>query len=196
MRTCEHCHTLNRDEAKFCKHCGEAFQTSAKQMFKEFFAKDDLFGEIVKFKDRANVASQLKKNGANVHIQMDAVILGKAGTGKRFMVDRLFEILLKAGMVSQPKPKVVDAADFKIWMDKFDEHLDEVKEGVLVLTNVQKLLPNGDANDVNDLDRLFSRMRNHTGKMPFVFMTGLSRGLRSFFPATPMRLPCLSSVSP
>ncbi|MBQ0129251.1 MAG: zinc ribbon domain-containing protein, partial [bacterium] len=124
MKTCEHCHTQNRNEAKFCKHCGEAFQTSAKQMFKEFFAKDDLFGEIEKFKDRANVASQLKKNGANVHIQMDAVILGKAGTGKRFMVDRLFEILLKAGMVSQPKPKVVDAADFKIWMDKFDEHLD------------------------------------------------------------------------
>lgn len=185
MRTCEHCHTPNRDEAKFCKHCGEAFQTSAKQMFKEFFAKDDLFGEIEKFKDRANVASQLKKNGANVHIQMDAVILGKAGTGKRFMVDRLFEILLKAGMVSQPKPKVVDAADFKIWMDKFDEHLDEVKDGVLVLTNVQKLLPNGDANDVNDLDRLFSRMRNHAGKMPFVFMTGLSRGLEEFLSSDP-----------
>lgn len=185
MKTCEQCRTQNRDEAKFCKHCGQAFQTSVNQMFDEFFAKDEVFCEIEKFKDRANVASQLKKNGANVHIQMDVAILGNAGTGKRFMVDQLFDILLKSGMVSQPKPKFVDAADFKIWMDKFDEHLEEVKDSVLVLTNVQKLLPNGDATNVNDLDRLFSRMRNNASKMPFVFMTGLRRGFEEFLASNP-----------
>ena len=185
MKTCEHCHSQNRDEAKFCKHCGKALQTSASQMFQDYLAKDDLFGEIGKFKERAKVASQLKQNGANVHIQMDVAILGKAGTGKRFMVSRLFDILLQAGMVSQAKPKVVDAADFQIWMDKFDENLEEVKDGVLVLTNVQKLLPGGDATNVNDLDRLFSRMRTNPDKMPFVFMTGLRRGFEEFLSSNP-----------
>lgn len=185
MKTCEHCHKQNRNEAKFCKHCGKAFQTSENQMNQEFFAKDELFAEIEKYRDRAKVAAQLKQNGANVHIQMDAVIIGKAGTGKRFMVDRLYEILLKAGMVSQPKPKIVDAADFDVWMDDFDENLEAVKDGVLVLTNVQKLLPDGDATNVNDLDRLFSRMRNNASKMPFVFMTGLSRGLTEFLSSNP-----------
>ena len=185
MKTCEHCHKQNRNEAKFCKHCGTAFQTSVNQMNQEFFAKDELFAEIEKYRDRAKVAAQLKQNGANVHIQMDAVIIGKAGTGKRFMVNKLFEILLKAGMVSQPKPKIVDAADFDVWMDDFDENLEAVKDGVLVLTNVQKLLPDGDATNVNDLDRLFSRMRNNASKMPFVFMTGLSRGLTEFLSSNP-----------
>ena len=185
MKTCEHCHKQNRNEAKFCKHCGTAFQTSVNQMNQEFYAKDELFAEIEKYRDRAKVAAQLKQNGANVHIQMDAVIIGKAGTGKRFMVNKLFEILLKAGMVSQPKPKIVDAADFDVWMDDFDENLEAVKDGVLVLTNVQKLLPDGDATNVNDLDRLFSRMRNNASKMPFVFMTGLSRGLTEFLSSNP-----------
>ena len=185
MKTCEHCHKQNRNEAKFCKHCGKAFQTSENQMSQEFFAKDELFAEIEKFRNRAKVAAQLRKNGANVHIQMDVVIIGKAGTGKRFMVNKLFEILLKAGMVSQPKPKIVDAADFDVWMDDFDENLEVVKDGVLVLTNVQKLLPVGDASNMNDLDRLFSRMRNNASKMPFVFMTGLSRGLTEFLSSNP-----------
>ena len=180
MKQCKNCHTQNRDEAKFCKCCGKAMPTKDGQEFADFYAKSNLMDEIGKFRDRVKAAAQLKANGANVHIQMDCVVLGKAGTGKHFLADWLSELLVREGIVNQSGVKVLDAADFLFWMDDFDNNLEAIRGGVLILNNVQKLLPDGDAIDVNDLDRLFARMRSDSGRMPIVIMTGLRRGFEEF----------------
>ena len=185
MKQCKHCQTQNRDAAKFCKRCGKPIPAQDGKEFGDLVAKGHLATELEKFKNRVKAAAQLKSNGANVHIQMDCVVLGMAGTGKHFMVKKLTDFLVREGLVSPAAIKVVDAADFQIWMDDFDKNLEAVREGVLVINNVQKLLPDGDASDLNDLDRLFARMRNNNGRMPIVMLTGLRRGFEEFLSKNP-----------
>lgn len=180
MKQCKHCHSDNRDEAKFCKYCGKPLPADEGREFADFYAKDNLMTEINKFKDRVKAAAQLKANGANVHIQMDCVVVGKAGTGKHFVADWLANLLVREGIVNASGVKTIDAAEFQFWMDEFDNNLEAIRGGVLILNNVQKLLPEGDASDVNDLDRLFARMRSDAAKMPVIIMTGLRRGFEEF----------------
>jgi SpoVK/Ycf46/Vps4 family AAA+-type ATPase len=123
--------------------------------------------------------------GSNVRMEMDCIILGDAGTGKNYLAKRIVDLLLQAGIITKSKPECVDAADFNLWMDKFDENLNNCTGGVLLLTNVQKLLPDGKAIDVNDLDRVFARMRKRDTKMPVIIMTGLRRELEEFLDYNP-----------
>ena len=185
MKQCKHCQTQNRDAAKFCKRCGKPIPAQEGKEFGELVSKDNLADELNKFKNRVKAAAQLKANGANVHIQMDCVVLGKAGTGKHFMVKQLTDFLVKERLVNAANIKTVDAADFQIWMDDFDKNLEAIKGGVLVINNVQKLLPDGDATDLNDLDRLFARMRSDAVRMPIVMITGLRRGFEEFLAKNP-----------
>jgi len=180
MKQCKHCRADNRDEARFCKHCGKPLPEGEGQEFADFYGKDNLKAEIGKFKDRVKAAAQLKANGANVHIQMDCVVVGKTGTGKHFLADWIAQLLVREGIVNPSDVKTIDAADFQFWMDDFDNNLEAIRGGVLILNNVQKLLPEGDASDINDLDRLFARMRSESGKMPILIMTGLRRGFEEF----------------
>ena len=85
MKQCTNCQTQNRDKAKYCKHCGKVLQTAAGKEFADFQAKDNLKDELEKFKSRIKAFQRLKANGAVIHIQMDCVILGDAGTGKNFL---------------------------------------------------------------------------------------------------------------
>lgn len=180
MKQCTQCNTQNRDQARYCKHCGKLLPAQDGHAFAELVAKDSIANELDKFRNRVKAAAQLKSIGANVHIQMDSVVIGKAGTGKHFLVKQLTDVLVKEGLVKSSSIKTVDAADFPIWMDEFDKNLENAKDGVLIINNVQKLLPDGDAVDLNDLDRLFARMRSDSGHMPIVMMTGLRRGFEEF----------------
>jgi len=185
MKTCTQCNTQNRDNAKFCKHCGKVIQTEVGKQFDGFVSKDNLKDELQKFQDRLDVFKRFQSMGSNVRMEMDCIILGDAGTGKNYLAKRIVDLLLQAGIITKSKPECVDAADFNLWMDKFDENLNNCTGGVLLLTNVQKLLPDGKAIDVNDLDRVFARMRKRDTKMPVIIMTGLRRELEEFLDYNP-----------
>ena len=185
MKPCNHCQTQNRDNAKFCKHCGKVLPNLAGKEFSDFYGKDNLKDELEKFKSRINAFKKLKAGGAVIRMQMDCVILGDAGTGKNFLAKRLIDMLLQAGVISKAKPECVDAADFYQWMDDCDTKLSSCKDGVLLLTNVQKLLPNDDSSSPQELDRIFSRMRNNAKDMPVVIMTGLRRRMEEFLANNP-----------
>ena len=185
MKQCTNCQTQNRDKAKYCKHCGKVLQTASGKEFADFLAKDNLKDELEKFKSRIKAFQRLKANGALIHIQMDSVILGDAGTGKNFLAHRLIDMLFQAGIIAKPQAEHVDAADFYKWMDDFEDKLGANKDGVLLLTNVQKLLPENDSSDPKELDRIFSRMRNNPNSMPIVIMTGLRRRMEEFLDNNP-----------
>lgn len=185
MKTCTQCNTQNRDNAKFCKHCGKVIQTEVGKQFDGFVSKDNLKDELQKFQDRLDVFKRFQSMGSNVRMEMDCIILGDAGTGKNYLAKRIVDLLLQAGIITKSKPECVDAADFNLWMDKFDENLNNCTGGVLLLTNVQKLLPDGKAIDVNDLDRVFARMRKRDTKMPVIILTGLRRELEEFLDYNP-----------
>lgn len=182
MMKCNHCQTPNRDTARFCKRCGKPLAIPKVQEFEGLFAKDDLFEELKEFRKRVDVDRQMKERGNRVHIQMDCVILGQAGTGKHFMAELLTDWLVRNEVVYQSEVKVLDASDFPTWIDKIDENLGAIKDGLLVLHNAQKLIYNGES---PELDMLFTRMHDRPTTMPVVIMTGLQRDLEEFLANKP-----------
>ena len=182
MTKCNHCQTPNRETARFCKRCGKPLAIPKEQEFEGLFAKDNLFEELKEFRKRVDVDRQMKERGNRVHIQMDCVILGQAGTGKHFMAELLTDWLVRNEVVYQSEVKVMDASDFPSWIDRIDENLAAIKDGLLVLHNAQKLIYNGDS---PELDLLFTRMHDQPMAMPVVIMTGLQRELEEFLANKP-----------
>ena len=182
MTKCKKCQTPNRDSARFCKRCGNPLTLPKDQEFEGLFAKDNLFDVLKEFRKRVDVDRQMKERGKRVHIQMDCVILGQAGTGKHFMAELLTDWLVRNESVYQSEVKVLDASDFPAWADKIDEKLNAIKDGLLVLHNAQKLIYNGDS---PELDMLFTRMHDKPMAMPVVIMTGLQRELEEYLAAKP-----------
>ena len=182
MTKCNHCQSQNRDTARFCKKCGKPISIPKEQEFEGLFAKDNLFETLREFKKRVNVDRQMKERGSKVHIQMDCVVLGNAGTGKHFMAEMLADWLVRNEVVYQSDIKVIDATDFQPWAGKMDENLNAIKDGLLVIHNVQKLLINGES---FELDMLFTRMHDRPTTMPIVIMTGLRRDLEEYLANKP-----------
>lgn len=179
MAICKKCKTDNRDSARFCKKCGNAMETSASDAYSGYYGKDNIYPEIERFRKMAAIAGQLKNSGG-ASVGLDCILSGDTGTGKSFIAEKLNEILLKARVITKSKIEVVDAADYEAWSEKFDDNLDKAKDGVLMICNAQKLLPSEEAVDVNDLDRLFSRMARSRQSMPVIFMSGLRKGMEGF----------------
>ena len=179
MAICKKCKTDNRDSARFCKKCGNAMETSASDAYSGYYGKDNIYPEIERFRKMAAIAGQLKNSGG-ASVGLDCILSGDTGTGKSFIAEKLNEILLKARVITKSKIEVVDAADYEAWSEKFDDNLDKAKDGVLMICNAQKLLPSEEAVDINDLDRLFSRMARSRQSMPVIFMSGLRKGMEGF----------------
>lgn len=182
MMKCKNCQTQNRDQAKFCKRCGKPLPIPYGKEFEGLFGKDHLQEPLNEFKKRVDVDLQMKERGNRVHIQMDCVILGNAGTGKHFMADLLSDYLMKKGVVYQSDIKTIDAIDFPAWLDNIETNLNDIKNGLLVIHNAQKLIYNGES---PELDALFTRMHDHPANMPVVIMTGLRRDFEDFLAAKP-----------
>ena len=182
MKQCKHCQTQNRDQAQFCKHCGKPLPILKEQEFDGLFGKDNLFDILNEFKKRVDVDRQMKERGNKVHIQMDCVILGNAGTGKHFMADLLSDYLVKQGVLYQSDIKMLDAIDFPEWLDNLETNLNDIKNGLLIIHNAQKLIYNGEA---PELDTLFTRMHDQPSTMPVVILTGLRRDFEEFLAAKP-----------
>lgn len=153
--------------------------------YQGFIGKKCIEPELEKFTGRAGVASRLRQLGGKARIGMDCVIMGDAGTGKHFLAGELFSILLREGCVSESKPTIVDAAEIQKWMDAFDANLKKIENGVLVITNAQKLVPGEFATSVGQLDMLFSRMKSTPSSIPTVFLCGLRKGLEPFLEKNP-----------
>lgn len=176
MNKCSKCGRENRKEARFCRFCGTPIEQESS--FHGFYGKKNIEKVFTRFEQRAKAASLVKNDAAG--IGLDCLIIGEAGTGKLFLVGKLYDVLLAKGVVENSKYTLVDASEFDKWMEKFDDNLKEACKGVLVITNAQKLLPGGLSADVNKLDRLFARMRSCSGKMPPVFLCGLKQGMEAF----------------
>lgn len=181
MNKCSKCGRENRNEARFCRFCGAPIEQESD--FTGFYGKKNIEREFTRFRARAKAAGLVKGHGAD--IGLDCLITGESGTGKLFLADKLYDVLLSGGVVENSKYTLVDASEFDKWMEKFDDNLKVAGKGALVITNSQKLLPGGLSSDVNKLDRLFARMRSSAGKMPPVFLCGLKQGMDSFIDRNP-----------
>ena len=178
---CEHCHKENRSIAKYCCWCGHAL------------ASENVLGQIIGLDE---VKQQLKtvvntytflhsrKDIANVRLSVNAIIVGETGTGKTMLAEVIRDYLYQNKIIPKQKLTMVDAVDYKRFVDKWDDNIKKAKGGVLFFDNVQKLLPDRYSNQVNPLDKLFVEM-DHWEDDPIVIISGLTKGLDDFLTNNP-----------
>ena len=171
---CNKCGRENRPEASFCRFCGEPLVQESTQ--KGLIGKASIMAILDDLDNKLQVAKVVAQNGTR--IGLDCLILGDSGTGKNFIANLIVSKMLASGVVKKAATKV-DAADWDDFASDFDKKIAGLKDGVLLITNAQKLLPTSKASDVNQLDKLFTRMRNTEGA-PIVIMCGLHNDLAEF----------------
>ena len=148
---------------------------------KGLIGKDSIVGELDRLDARLKVAGTMTKGGAR--LGMDCLVLGDSGTGKNFVARLLADKMLASGVIKLP-PKIVDAADWAEFAGEFDDNIGKLKDGVLVITNAQKLVPTSRATDVIQLDKLFHRMRTTEGA-PVLILCGTLNDLSDFLEHNP-----------
>jgi SpoVK/Ycf46/Vps4 family AAA+-type ATPase len=171
---CSKCGKDNRPEAKFCRFCGEALESESTQ--KGLIGKDSIISELDRLDEKLRVAREVTRGGARMG--MDSLVLGDSGSGKHFISHLIADKILESGIVKQAA-KEVDAADWAEFASKLDDNLAGMKDGILLITNAQKLLPTNKASEVNQLDKLFARMRKIEGA-PILILCGDHNDLAEF----------------
>ena len=178
---CEHCHKENRSIAKYCRWCGHAL--GSENVLGQIIGLDEVKQQL---KTVVNTYTFLhsRKDIANVRLSVNAIIVGETGTGKTMLAEVIRDYFYQNKIIPKQKLTMVDAVDYKRFVDKWDDNIKKAKGGVLFFDNVQKLLPDRYSNQVNPLDKLFVEM-DHWEDDPIVIISGLTKGLDDFLTNNP-----------
>ena len=178
---CEHCHKENRSIAKYCRWCGHAL--ASENVLSQIIGLNEVKQQL---KTVVNTYTFLhsRKDIANVRLSVNAIIVGETGTGKTMLAEVIRDYFYQNKIIPKQKLTMVDAVDYKRFVDKWDDNIKKAKGGVLFFDNVQKLLPDRYSNQVNPLDKLFVEM-DHWEDDPIVIISGLTKGLDDFLTNNP-----------
>lgn len=204
MKTCQKCGKTNRNEASYCKWCGERLASVAEPveaakaergsagavasassatagMPDGMIAKECVKETLASFTKRCEQTAEFRKRtGSDTRPGLDCIITGETGTGKTYLAGKLAGILYHNKITDNLRPKTVDAADWNEFNSKLDENLAKIKTGVLVVTNCQNLVSAQGGS--TQLDKLFARMKIDVN-MPVVILCGLEDGFGTFIRA-------------
>ena len=172
---CKACGKENRPDACFCRFCGEALIQETTQ--EGLIGKDNIIPLLDDLDKKLKIAKVVAQNGTKMGF--DSLILGDSGTGKNFIANFVTSKMMASGIAKQAVTRV-DAADWNEFLGDFDKKMGALKDGILLITNAQKLLPTDKSKEVNQLDKLFTRMRNSEGA-PIVVLCGLLNDMLGFF---------------
>ena len=191
MIQCNKCYADNRDDALYCRRCGEKFPDLADQILQRIIGQDRAVKVI---RQLAEYYLMLKRNSSHgQRPDMDILLKGSSGTGKDFIANIIQEYFFKKGIV-QKQMVMVDAADFEAWMDK--KTTDDFKAlggGILFINNIHMLIH--DNNNISPIDVLFSRMESWEtdstagwDTYPIIIMAGHPINIDKFFKEKPAGL--------
>lgn len=176
--TCTACSTTNRSVACYCKKCGTRLSSIKPE------GLDDLIGmEDVKkvMKELASVMAAIKTDGLSYSDRLHTVLMGNTGTGKTKLVNILASLYHKYGVTKHDTPIIYDAVDYADFSKNFQDNFKKAKGNILCIENVQKLIPAGYSQSVEQLDRIFREMSKQENRLdPIIILSGQPQGLREF----------------
>lgn len=186
MKKCDKCARDNRDQARFCKWCGNelpALSSPSGDPMAGLVDKDEIVKQIRSIVTKAKGKAEFcRSNGIKERMQLSFVITGGAGSGKTETAMRLARMLHAAGIVRSADPETVNPVSFEKWVEDIDKHETALANSVIIFEEAQKLVGYGDATEINDIDYLLQPVRRWRDKSdrPVVIFTG-DRNLRSYF---------------
>lgn len=127
---------------------------------------------------------QRAAGGSSVRLNINSLVLGNTGTGKTTLAYAIQDLLLANNIISNKTLCIVDAVDYEDFAKGWDNNIKAAKGGILFIDNAQKLLPQGYADNVNDLDKLFVEMGRWNND-PMVILAGLPGGFETFLNTNP-----------
>ncbi len=180
-KICAPCSAKNRPDARYCKRCGLRFPAENTGDLDELIGMDD----VKKFvKNLEKEMASIKNNGLSYSDRLHTILLGNTGTGKTKLVDILASLYHKYGVTKKDTPIVYDAVDFADFSKNFQDNYKKAKGNILCIENVQKLIPVGYSQTVEQLDRIFREMSMSANRLdPIIILSGQTQGLREYLAA-------------
>lgn len=178
---CPQCNTSNRPVSKFCKKCGTRISVVQTNSLADFIGMDDIKA-VIEGITPSMAASQ--KDGFIYSDRLHTIIMGNTGTGKTKLVNSLASIYHKYGIIKQPIPIIYDAVDYADFSKNFETNFRKAKGNILCIENVQKLIPAGYSQNVEQLDRMFREMSKPENRYdPIIMLSGQPQGFREYLNA-------------
>ncbi len=191
---CQKCNRPNRPSARFCKWCGEALTTIVGKCASAQSAPLDALIDKTEIKSRLDdIVNKAKaktefcrRNNISARMQLSFVITGEAGTGKTTVAQTIAAALAAAGVLKSPVAETVNPVDYDNWVKNIDKHAQRLANSALIIEEAQKLVPDGEAEEVAKLDHVLQMVRKwrEDDTKPVVIITGGKR-LANFFAENP-----------
>jgi len=190
MIQCNKCKADNRDEALYCRRCGEKLPDQGEDLLHQIIGQDEVVNEI---RNRANFYLACKGNNDKQRPEMDMLLLGSSGTGKDFIAQIIQDYFFKKGIVNKQWTRV-DAPDFNQWIE--NKTIDDFKQmggGILFINNVDQLMTSDSG--IMPIDTLLSRMEEWENDSqagwntyPIIIFAGLRGVVEEYFKEKPAGL--------
>ena len=181
---CKKCNKDNREEANYCKWCGEKLVDKAQKQLQALVGMAEIKQQLRDILDTYDaLMSRQRMSGQQVK-RHNMLILGDSGMGKSTLLRVIQDLFYENKIISKSTPKVIDASEFAEFSKDFDNNVMAARDGILCIENVQKLLPDDEVRNVTDLDILFNGIKKWDGN-PIVILMGTETGLGKFVQNNP-----------
>lgn len=191
---CSKCNKANRPSARYCKWCGAPVAAAPSvgasgsgNPLDALIDKDDIRTQLDDIVSKARSKTDFcRRNGIASRMQLSFVITGDAGMGKTTVARAIAAALADAGVLKSPVPEIVNPVEFDDWIKNLDKHSTRLANSALIVEEAQKLVPDGEAEEVAKLDHILQAARRwrEDGARPVVIITGSTR-LDKFFSENP-----------
>lgn len=195
---CKNCGKANREIAKVCKWCGMpisqqspanngAVNAPALAQFPTLIDKIEIKKQLHDIIKKA--CSMAQRNQAlkiKGRMELSFVITGDSGTGKTTVAKSIAQEFFTVGITKSAVPTIVNPVDYSNWVKTLDDNAKKIGNGVLIIEEAHKLVPEGQATDVAQIDYILQQMRQWKSveDKPIVIFTGQKR-LKNYFNSNP-----------
>ncbi len=191
---CNKCGRPNRDQARYCKWCGEKIMSASDakspdsgEPFATLYDKQSLVDQLNDIMTKAKKrADWCRKSGVKGRLQLSFVITGNAGSGKKTVARAISQALTRMGILNGFEPDVVNPVEYDMLIEGLQKDEIEVSNNMIIIDEAHRLCPAGKASEIVRLDGILHYAGEWRGneEKPVVVIVG-NDDLLKFFEANP-----------